>query len=135
MARATLVYCGDVAPASPVFAMDPIPRCDAIVLDASYGDDMSAAAERAAQIVDWISERPRGCVLPTPLYGRSAELLAILPGPIALAPGMREALRTQIDGGAWLVDGDRPPAGCATRQRRPTWRDGDAVAARGAVVS
>ena len=123
-ARATLVYCGDVAPGSPVFSMDPIARCDAIVLDASYGDDTAAAAERAAQIVEWISERPAGCVLPTPLYGRSAELLAILPGPIALAPGMREALRIQIGGGAWLVDGiaRRLTARLGTAA---TWHDGD----------
>jgi Cft2 family RNA processing exonuclease len=33
--RHTLGYCGDVVPASEVFAMDPLPRCDAVVLDAS----------------------------------------------------------------------------------------------------
>jgi glyoxylase-like metal-dependent hydrolase (beta-lactamase superfamily II) len=97
-------YCGDVVPGSPVFAMDPLPRCRAIVLDASYGDDDVPARERAAQIVAWIVARPDGCVLPTPLYGRSAELLAIVPGPVALAPGMRQALRAQIDS-RWLVDG------------------------------
>jgi uncharacterized protein len=103
--RTTFVYCGDVVPASPIFAMDPIPRCDAIALDASYGDDDVSNAERAVALREWIAARPMGCVLPTPLYGRSAELLAIIPGRVALAPGMREALQAQIAGGRWLVAG------------------------------
>lgn len=100
---ARFAFCGDVVPASPVFAMDPLPRCDGIALDASYGDDDVCAATRAAQVADWVAARPGGCVLPTPLYGRSAELLAVVPGPLALAPGMRAALRAQIDDPAWLA--------------------------------
>lgn len=103
--RVTVDYCGDMVPASPVFAMDPVPRCHAIVIDASYGDDDVHAQARAAEVAAWIAARPQGCVLPTPLYGRSAELLAIVPGPVALAAGMRDALRAQIDGKRWLVDG------------------------------
>lgn len=124
--RASFDYCGDVVPASPVFAMDRLPRCQAIVIDASYGDDDVPARARAAEIVAWIAARPDGCVLPTPLYGRSAELLAIVPGPMALAPGMRDALRAQIEGSAWLVDG------IAQRMTERLdaavdWRDGDAL--------
>jgi len=100
-----LVYCSDVAPGGPVFAYDPIPRCDALIIDASYADDATRAAERAAGIAAWIGARPQGCVLPTPLFGRSAELLAIVPGPIALAPGMRDALCAQIEAADWLIDG------------------------------
>jgi glyoxylase-like metal-dependent hydrolase (beta-lactamase superfamily II) len=95
-------YCGDVVPASPMFAMDPLPAADAIAIDASYGDDDIPARERAAGIGAWVAARPEGCVLPTPLYGRSIELLAILPGPIALAPGMREALEQQLAQRDWL---------------------------------
>ena len=62
-------------------------------------------SERAAQVTRWIAARPEGCVLPTPLYGRSAELLAIVPGPVALAPGMREALGVQIRDAGWLAPG------------------------------
>ena len=103
--RATFIYCGDVVPDSPVFAMDPVPRCDAIALDASYGDDDVSNDERAVQIRDWVNAQPSGCVLPTPLYGRSAELLFIIPGRVALAPGMRDALQAQVAGGRWLVAG------------------------------
>ena len=124
--RVSFDYCGDVVPASPVFAMDPVPRCHAIVMDASYGDDDVPARARAAEVVEWIAARSQGCVLPTPLYGRSAELLAIVPGPIALAPGMRDALSTQIEGSAWLVDGIAP----LLKERLDTavdWREGDAL--------
>jgi uncharacterized protein len=124
--RVSFDYCGDVVPASPVFAMDPLPRCQAIVIDASYGDDDVPARARVAEIVEWIASQPDGCVLPTPLYGRSAELLAIVPGPMALAPGMRNALRAQIEGSGWLVDG------IAQRMTERLdaavdWRDGDAL--------
>jgi uncharacterized protein len=103
--QARFAFCGDVVPASPVFAMDPLPACDAVALDASYGDDDVSAAARAQEVAAWVDSQPGGCVLPTPRYGRSAELLTILAGPVALAPGMREALRAQIDGAAWLVPG------------------------------
>lgn len=103
--RTSLVYCADVAPGSPVFALDPVPRCDALVIDASYGGDLTSAARRAADIASWIVSKPQGCVLPTPLYGRSAELLAIVPGPIALARGMRDALAAQIECTDWLAAG------------------------------
>ena len=101
--RTRLVYCSDVASSSPVFAYDPIPRCDALVIDASYADDATSPADRAAEIAAWIGARPQGCVLPTPLFGRSAELLAIVPEPIALAPGMRDALVAQIEAADWLT--------------------------------
>ena len=124
--RVSLDYCGDVVPASPVFQMDPLPRCHAIVLDASYGDDDVPARARAADVVEWVAAQARGCVLPTPLYGRSADLLAIVPGPIALAPGMRDALRVQIEGSRWLVDG----IAHLLKERLDAavdWREGDAL--------
>ena len=96
------VYCGDVMPASSVFAMDAMPACDAMALDASYGDDTVDGEARAQEVREWIIAHADGCVLPTPLYGRSAELLAIVPGPIALAPGMRDALEAQCRSTPWL---------------------------------
>jgi hypothetical protein len=42
-------------------------------------------------------------VLPTPLSGRSAELLAIAPGTVALSEGMREALQLQGSDPTWLT--------------------------------
>lgn len=100
-----LGYCGDVVTASPVFAYDPLPVCDALAIDASYADDAVASAARAADIVSWVRAQPRGCVLPTPQYGRSLELAALLGPHVALAPGMRDALAAQIDAQEWLVDG------------------------------
>jgi uncharacterized protein len=97
-----LVYCGDVAAESPVFAMDPLPRCDALVMDASYGDDDVAFAARAAQIVAWVDAHRAGCVLPTPQFGRSLELFALLEGRALLAPGMRDALAMQLTQPQWL---------------------------------
>ena len=99
----SLVYCSDVAPSSTVFAFDPVSRCDALIIDASYGDDATPFGDRAVEIQAWIRSKSKGSVLPTPLYGRSAELLAIVPGACALAPGMRDALREQIDETAWLT--------------------------------
>jgi hypothetical protein len=103
--RASLDYCGDIVPSSPVFRMDPLPPADAIIIDASYGNDVTTNRERSQEVAAWISAHPQGSVLPTPLYGRSLELLAIVDGPLALAPGMREALQTQIADGGWLVPG------------------------------
>src|SRR5262249_3936473 len=116
----------DVVPASPVFAMDPLPRCDALALDASYGDDDVSNAARAAEIAAWVADRPDGCVLPTPLYGRSLELLGVVPGALALAPGMRDALAAQVADADWLV----PSAARALEQRLAIamdWREGEAL--------
>ncbi|GMU72154.1 MAG: MBL fold metallo-hydrolase [Burkholderiales bacterium] len=100
-----LLYCGDVVPASPVFAMDPLPDGDALILDASYGDDATSAPARAAEIAGWVRAHPQGSILPTPLFGRSLELFALLREHLALAPGMREALAAQIDAAEWLARG------------------------------
>lgn len=104
-AHVRFTYCGDVIGESPVFAMDDLPASDVVALDASYADDDVAPQQRAGEIAAWVAAHDSGCVLPTPLYGRSAELLAIVPGAIALAPGMRAALNDQIHGTPWLAAG------------------------------
>lgn len=101
----SLSYCGDIVPASPVFAMDPLPPCDLLLLDASYGEDRITAAERGAAIRRWLSNHPQGAVLPTPLSGRSIELIGLIGGPIAIHPSMRAALAEQIAASAWLKPG------------------------------
>ena len=101
----SLGYCGDVVPASPVFAMDAMPPCDLLLVDASYGADRIPAAERGAAIRRWLSARPQGAVLPTPLSGRSVELIGLIETPIAIHPTMREALAQQIAASAWLKPG------------------------------
>jgi predicted metal-dependent RNase len=92
----TIVYSADVLPDSNVFVMDPLPSCDLLILDGSYGADPVSGAARADQIVTWLSEHPKGCLLPTPLSGRSLELLAIMPERFAIHASMRQALMTQI---------------------------------------
>ncbi len=101
----SLTYCGDIVPASPVFAMDPLPPCDLLLLDASYGEDRISAAERGAAIRRWLSSHPQGAVLPTPLSGRSIELIGLIEGPIAIHRSMRAALEEQIAASAWLKPG------------------------------
>ncbi|MCG7393747.1 MBL fold metallo-hydrolase [Microvirga sp. ACRRW] len=92
----TVVYAGDVLPDSKVFVMDPLPSCDLLILDASYGADPVSGGARADAIATWIAEHPKGCLLPTPLFGRSLELLAIMPKRFAIHASMRQALASQI---------------------------------------
>ncbi|MGX1744798.1 MBL fold metallo-hydrolase [Bosea sp. NPDC055353] len=101
----SLGYCGDVVPDSPVFAMDALPACDLLLVDASYGSDRIPAAERGAAITRWLANHPQGAVLPTPLSGRSVELIGLIDTPIAIHPSMREALARQIAASAWLKPG------------------------------
>ncbi|BCB17539.1 MBL fold metallo-hydrolase [Bosea sp. ANAM02] len=101
----SLGYCGDVVPASPVFAMDPLPPCDLLLVDASYGADTIPPAERGAAIKRWLASHPQGAVLPTPLSGRSVELIGLIETPIAIHPSMREALAQQIAASTWLKSG------------------------------
>jgi Cft2 family RNA processing exonuclease len=96
-----LGYCGDCVPDSGVFVMDPPPPCDVLVLDASYGDDAVPPAARAAAVRDWVRCHP-ACILPTPLQGRSLELLAILDAPIAVHASMRTPMASQIADERWL---------------------------------
>jgi glyoxylase-like metal-dependent hydrolase (beta-lactamase superfamily II) len=122
--RTRFVYCGDVASTSPVFRMDPLPACDVLAIDASYADDDISFAARAAEIKAWIAAHPQGSIVPTPLFGRSLELFAILNRRVALAPGMREALQFQLDAAEWLV-GD---VAHELRQRldgAPSWQMGE----------
>lgn len=93
--RRTL-YCGDVQPNSEIFPFSPMPVADLALLDCSYGADAILTAERARHIVDWIAAHPEGCVLPSPLSGRSIEILNILEGDFAIAEGMEDPLRAQL---------------------------------------
>lgn len=98
-----VVYSGDVVPDSNVFAMDAMPQCDLLILDASYGADTVPGPARAEAIAAWIDEHPGGCLLPTPLSGRSLELMAVLPGQFAIHTGMRASLSAQIGAATALL--------------------------------
>ncbi|MBS7695895.1 MULTISPECIES: MBL fold metallo-hydrolase [unclassified Chelatococcus] len=117
-----VLYCGDVVPKSSVFAYNAPPPADVVLFDASYGDDDVPPAARAAAVVDWVAAHPR-CLLPVPLSGRSLELLALLP-PLALAPGLRDALKAQIGDARWLWPGLQ--AGLAGKlEEAVDWSEGE----------
>lgn len=99
-----IVHCGDVIPRSPVLAMDPLPLCDVLLIDASYGGDRVAFAERSARIRAWV-KKSGICVLPTPATGRSLELLAALGGGIAIHAGLRRGLEEQLRAQDWFHPG------------------------------
>jgi glyoxylase-like metal-dependent hydrolase (beta-lactamase superfamily II) len=100
-----VAYSGDVVPDSAVLMMDPIPACDLLVLDASYGADPVPGAERARQISRWLETHAQGCLLPTPLSGRSLELIAAWSGPFAIHASMRPSLEAQIGATEALLPG------------------------------
>jgi phosphoribosyl 1,2-cyclic phosphodiesterase len=119
-----LVYCADVVPDSAVFVMDPVPACDLLILDASYGADPVAGTARAEAIRAWIAGHAIGCLLPTPLAGRSLELMAAMPGRFAVHAAMRASLEAQIEAGAALL----PGIGAELRERLAAaldWHDGE----------
>lgn len=100
-----VLYSGDVVPDSPVLEMDAFPHCDLLLLDASYGADAVSGDTRAQQIREWIMQNRDGCLLPTPLSGRSLELMALMPVNFAIHADMRAALAEQIAVSGALRDG------------------------------
>lgn len=91
-----LIYSGDVVPNSSVYPMSSLPHCDLLLLDASYGIDAIPIEDRIESIRKWVGARPGSVLLPTPLSGRSIELINILPQNFAICEGMRESLLSQI---------------------------------------
>ncbi|AEI95209.1 MBL fold metallo-hydrolase [Roseobacter litoralis] len=121
---AKVVYCGDVVPNSEVFPMTALPQCDLLVIDASYGADPVSAHDRAIAIRAWIATHSGGCVLPTPLAGRSLELIAIQEGPFAISGDMADPLLAQIR----AISGHNPKITkrlVAKVERAHLWNRGD----------
>ncbi|MGH6761089.1 MAG: MBL fold metallo-hydrolase [Phyllobacterium sp.] len=119
-----IVYTADVVPDSNVLAMDPIPPCDLLVFDASYGDDPVSGQERAEAIRNWTGANGKASLLPVPLAGKPLELMAILPDGFAVHADMRRAIEAQI------LQADALLPGVAERLRRrlaaaPDWKDED----------
>ncbi|HVL72419.1 MAG TPA: MBL fold metallo-hydrolase, partial [Beijerinckiaceae bacterium] len=93
------------------------------LLDAAYGDDDVPAAARAQAVVEWVA-RSGPCVLPTPVSGRSLELLAILPMPLAVAESMVAPLREQLAQASWIRPALLPTLSARLAAAQP-WREGD----------
>jgi len=122
--KTSVAYLGDVVTGSRVFPSDPVTDCDLLMLDASYGIDPVPAKERAAEILRWVQAHTAGCLLPTPLSGRSLELMAILDVPFAIASDMRAPLAAQINAPGMI----RPDAAALLRDRLAAaadWMVGD----------
>lgn len=121
--RGQVVYCADVTPGSSVFVMDPVPRCDLILLDTSYAADAVSGRQRSTEIQNWIAAHPSGCLLPVPASGKPLEIMAILPDRFAIHQAMREPIATQI-----LAENAFAPATCELLRRRLAhavdWSDG-----------
>ena len=92
-----VVYCADVVPKSDVFLMDPLPHCDLVILDASYGGDPVSAKDRVRQIGSFINDHYGKLVIPVPVSGKPLELMAILPEQFAIHYTMRRSLEAQLD--------------------------------------
>jgi len=92
-----VVYCADVVPKSDVFLMDPLPHCDLVILDASYGGDPVSAKDRVRQIESFIDDHNGKLVIPVPVSGKPLELMAILPDHFAIHHAMRRSLEAQLD--------------------------------------
>ena len=85
--------------------MDPPPPSDVLLFDASYGEDVVPLSERIRDIRRWVAEADGACLLPTPLIGRSLELIAALEQPVAIHHCMRSSLAQQMSQQAWLQPG------------------------------
>ncbi len=120
----TLLYCADVVPRSPLLVMDPLPECTLALIDASYGDDPVPAAFRARQIADWINAHPGTCLLPTPLIGRSLELLLAIPTPLSVHADMIDTLSAQLQKNIWFQPGTVELLGRRLAAANH-WHDGD----------
>lgn len=121
-----VVYCADVVPNSEVFVMDALPRCDLVILDASYGGDPVSAGDRIGQIGDFIEAHRGKLVLPVPLSGKPLELMAILPGSFAIHHDMRRSLIAQI-GVPDAVSAQTARSLRHKLERALDWREGSAL--------
>ncbi len=120
----SLLYCADVVPQSPLLIMDPLPNCTVALIDTSYGDDPVPPAHRVRQVVEWIQAHPGACLLPTPLIGRSLELMLAIPSPISVHVQMVATLEQQLRQVSWF----QPNTVQELRQRLANanrWQEGD----------
>lgn len=124
--ESSAVYSADVVPGSGVFLMDAIPECDLLILDASYGADPVSGATRAQMISKWVSRHSDGCLLPTPLSGRSLELIAAMPGQFAIHASMRVSLEAQMSAVEALLPGV-PEMLSSRLQNAADWDDTEAL--------
>ncbi|GGH16288.1 MBL fold metallo-hydrolase [Alsobacter metallidurans] len=132
-AGTSALYCGDVVPHSPVLAMDTPPPSEVVLFDASYGDDPVLLAERLRDIGMWVGSRVGPSLLPTPLIGRSLELIAALGPNLAIHRGMRASILQQVSQRMWLQPGMSDQLQ-ATLSRIEDWTEGEPFPAKPLLV-
>ena len=120
--RVRLDYCGDIVPASPVFAMDPLPPCRRdrhrrLVRRRRCG----GARARGRRSPRGSTRIRRAVCCRRRSTGARAELLALVRRSAWRShPACATALHAQIEGASWLVARDGRQAGGAARARAPT---------------
>jgi Cft2 family RNA processing exonuclease len=88
-----LLYTGDYSTESALYACDPPPKARTVLLDASYGDDDTAIAERQKTLAPFLSG---DVLLPAPADGRGPDIalhLARAGRPLRLDDATRAAVR------------------------------------------
>jgi Cft2 family RNA processing exonuclease len=103
-----LLYMGDYGVESTVYAYDPPPAADTLILDASYGD-YDAAMDDCARALEPVFTSA-AALLPVPPAGRGPEIALHVVRSGHPAPSIDEAMRTSLTGlcgsaGACLRDG------------------------------
>lgn len=92
-----IVFSGDYAEQSPVYACDPLrnQQADLAVLDCAYGSDKTTYEEACGRLTReterLLAER-RLLLFPVPKYGRGPEILALLAPRLAGAPCFGDGL-------------------------------------------
>lgn len=100
---AGVLYTGDYATDSPLYAFDPPPRAGTLILDASYGTDDMPLAGRIPP-VDAVLDSATGVLMPVPPAGRGPEIALHLAATGRALPAIDDAMRRAL---AHLLDAGR----------------------------
>jgi Cft2 family RNA processing exonuclease len=90
-----LLYMGDCGVESDVYAYDPPPEAETVILDASYGAYDVALADCAAALAPAFASA--ALLLPVPPAGRGPEIALHLVRTGHAAPAIDEAMRTSVE--------------------------------------
>jgi glyoxylase-like metal-dependent hydrolase (beta-lactamase superfamily II) len=104
----TLLYCGDVEPTGAAYPFEPPPMAETVVIDASYGLDLTPPDARA-RIVERVLTAEGPALLPAPASGRGLEMALAL-HEAGRAPALCTASRAKAQEARRRPDVLRPQA-------------------------